>query len=68
MAAQPFRAQVRVLDMTELFTPGGKYRDAMAVDGRKRIVRDSDGIHLNGTGAGLAAEQVIDAVHGDFGG
>ncbi len=35
----------------------------MAVDGRKRIVRDSDGIHLNGTGAGLAAEQVIDAVH-----
>jgi len=68
VAAQPFRAQVRVLDMTELFTPGGKYRDAMTVDGRKRIVRDSDGIHLNGTGAGLAAEQVIDAVHGDFGG
>jgi lysophospholipase L1-like esterase len=68
VAAQPFRAQVRVLDMTELFTPGGEYRDAMTVDGRKRIVRDSDGIHLNGTGAGLAAEQVIDAVHGDFGG
>ena len=67
VAAQPFRAQVRVLDMTELFTPGGKYRDAMTVDGRKRIVRDSDGIHLNGTGAGLAAEQVIDAVHRDFG-
>ena len=68
VAAQPFRAQVRVLDMTELFTPGGKYRDAMTVDGRRRIVRDSDGIHLNGTGAGLAAEQVIDAVHGDFAG
>ena len=68
VAAQPFRAQVRVLDMTELFTPGGKYRDAMTVDGRRRIVRESDGIHLNGTGAGLAAEQVIDAVHGDFAG
>ena len=68
VAAQPFRAQVRVLDMTELFTPGGKYRDAMTVDGRKRIVRDSDGIHLNGTGAGLASERVIDAVHRDFGG
>ncbi len=68
VAAQPFRAQVRVLDMTELFTPGGKYRDAMTVDGRKRIVRDSDGIHLNGTGAGLAADRVIDAVHRDFGG
>jgi lysophospholipase L1-like esterase len=68
VAAQPFRAQVRVLDMTELFTPGGKYRDAMTVDGRKRIVRDSDGIHLNGTGAGLAADRVIEAVHRDFGG
>ena len=68
VAAQPFRAQVRVLDMTELFTPGGKYRDAMTVDGRKRIVRDSDGIHLNGAGAGLAADRVIEAVHRDFGG
>ncbi|MEA2418906.1 MAG: uncharacterized protein QOE60_1112 [Thermoleophilaceae bacterium] len=67
VAAQPFRAQVRVLDMTELFTPGGRYRDAMTVDGRKRIVRDPDGIHLNETGAGLAAEQVLEAVRRDFG-
>ena len=34
VAAQPYRAQVRVLDMDELFTPGGRYRDAMEVDGR----------------------------------
>ena len=34
VAAQPYRAQVRVLDMSELFTPGGRYRDAMTVDGR----------------------------------
>ncbi len=57
VAAQPFRAQVRVLDMTELFTPGGRYRDAMTLDGRKRIVRESDGIHLNDAGAGLAADE-----------
>jgi hypothetical protein len=68
VAAQPFRAQVRVLDMTSLFTPGGKYRDAMTVDGRKRIVRDPDGIHLNTTGAGVAADKVLDAIHRDFGG
>jgi lysophospholipase L1-like esterase len=67
VAAQPFRAQVRVLDMTELFTPGGRYRDAMTLDGRKRIVRESDGIHLNATGAGLAAEKVLEAVRRDFG-
>ncbi|MEA2361196.1 MAG: uncharacterized protein QOD71_341 [Thermoleophilaceae bacterium] len=68
VAAQPFRAQVRVLDMTELFTPGGRYRDAMTVDGRRRIVRDPDGIHLNDTGAGIAADVVLEAVRRDFGG
>jgi hypothetical protein len=68
VAAQPFRAQVRVLDMAELFTPGGRYRDAMTLDGRERIVRDADGIHLNNAGAGLAAEQVLEAVRRDFGG
>ena len=67
VAAQPFRAQVRVLDMAELFTPGDRYRDAMTVDGRRRIVRDADGIHLNGAGAGVAAGVVLDRIRDDFG-
>jgi lysophospholipase L1-like esterase len=67
VAAQPFRAQVRVLDMTELFTPGGRYRDAMTVDGRRRIVREADGIHLNNAGAAVAAGVVLAAVRRDFG-
>ena len=66
VAAQPFRAHVRVLDMAELFTPDG-YRDAMTVDGRRRIVRDADGIHLNPAGAALAAEVLLEAVRQDFG-
>lgn len=66
VAAEPYRAQVRVLDMTELFTPGGRYRDAIEVGGRRRIVRDADGIHLNGDGAELAADVVLDAVRRDF--
>jgi lysophospholipase L1-like esterase len=40
----------------------------MTVDGRRQIVREADGVHLNGTGAGVAAEAVLDAVRRDFGG
>ena len=67
VAAEPYRAQVRVLDMTALFTPEG-YRDAMEVDGRRQIVRDPDGIHLNSRGAELAADVVLEAIRRDFGG
>jgi hypothetical protein len=65
-AAQPYRAQVRVLDMPALFTPGGRYRAAMAVRGRNTIVREPDGIHLNAAGAALAADVVIARLKADF--
>ncbi|MEJ7797663.1 MAG: GDSL-type esterase/lipase family protein [Solirubrobacteraceae bacterium] len=65
-AAQPYRAQVRVLDMTRVFTPGGRYRAAMDVGGRKTIVREPDGIHLNQAGAGVAAGIVIARLKADF--
>jgi hypothetical protein len=67
VAAQPFRVHVRLLDMVELFTPGGDYRDSMEVDGEDRVVRESDGVHLNDEGAELAAETVLDALTEDFG-
>jgi hypothetical protein len=66
VGAQPYRAQVRVLDMEEIFTPGGDYRDAMEVEGRRQIVREPDGIHLNGRGAGIAADAVLEAIRQDF--
>jgi hypothetical protein len=66
VAAQPYRAHVRVLDMEALFTPGGRYRDAMTVGGRPQIVREPDGIHLNARGAELASDAVLDAVQRDF--
>ena len=58
--------QVRVLDMNEIFTPGYSYRDAMEVDGREQIVRESDGIHLNGVGVKPAADAVLNALRRDF--
>jgi hypothetical protein len=66
VAAQPFRAQVRVLDMAGLFTPGGRYRAAMPVGGRTTIVRRPDGIHLNDAGSRLAAGAVIARLRDDF--
>jgi lysophospholipase L1-like esterase len=66
VAAQPFRSQVRVLDMAALFTPGGRYRAAMAVGGRNTIVREPDGIHLNEAGARLAADVVTARMRADF--
>jgi hypothetical protein len=65
-AAAPYRAQVRVLDMGAIFTPGDRYRDAMNVDGRETIVREADGIHLNETGSKLAADTVMHALDRDF--
>ena len=65
-AAQPYRAHVRVLDMSATFTPGGRYRASMAVDGRNTIVRRPDGIHLNEAGAALAAEIVLARLEADF--
>jgi lysophospholipase L1-like esterase len=66
VAAQPFRSQVRILDMSALFTPGGRYRAAMAVGGRNTIVRRPDGIHLNDAGAKVAAGAVIAKLREDF--
>ena len=67
VAAEPYRAQVRVLDMARMFTPGGRYRDAMTVGGRPTLVRQSDGIHLNGAGAGVALAPVLAAMRADYG-
>jgi lysophospholipase L1-like esterase len=65
-AAAAYRAQVRVLDMTTLFTPDGRFRESMEVDGRTQLVRQPDGIHLNETGSELAADAVQRALGADF--
>jgi hypothetical protein len=62
VAAQPYRAHVRVLDMAAVFTPGFRYRDTID----DKIVREADGIHLNGRGAVIAADKVIAALDADF--
>jgi lysophospholipase L1-like esterase len=67
VAAAPYRAQVRVVDMTSLFTPGGRYRASMPVGGRDTLVRQADGVHLNPKGADVALGPVLAAMRADFG-
>jgi lysophospholipase L1-like esterase len=66
VAAEAYVAQVRILDMNALFTPGARYRAAMPINGTDTIVREPDGIHLNEAGASLAAQRVIAALGPDF--
>lgn len=61
-AVAPYRSQVHVLDTQPTFTPGGKYRDAIG----SKIVRESDGIHLNEAGAQIEAGQVLRALDQRF--
>jgi hypothetical protein len=66
VAAQPWASEIRVIDMVPIFTPGERYRDAIDVDGEEKIVRESDGIHLNDLGAEIAADAVVDRIDADF--
>lgn len=66
VAAQPWRSQVRLVDTISTFTPGERYVDSIEVDGTETIVRESDGVHLNETGSGIAAELVLERIDEDF--
>lgn len=66
LAAAGYGAQVRVVDLAEIFTPGGRYRSSMEVDGRPQVVRDPDGTHLNDVGGRVAADAVRKVLARDF--
>jgi lysophospholipase L1-like esterase len=58
-AARGLEDDVRLIDLVEVFTPGGRYRDSMKVGGKTVRVRQGDGVHLNTTGASIAANLVL---------
>ena len=66
VAAEPWLAQVRVIDTVPVFTPNNVYRDSMTINGQPTIVRESDGIHLNDAGSALAARIVLQRLAQDF--
>jgi lysophospholipase L1-like esterase len=65
VAVEPWRRDVRLVDTVAVFTPHG-YRDAMPIAGRRTIVRESDGIHLNDAGSALLARLVLARLNQDF--
>jgi hypothetical protein len=65
LAAQGLEDDVRLIQLDRVFTPGGRYRASMKIDGRRVRVRQSDGIHLNTAGAALAAKLVVTALRQD---
>ena len=58
-AASRRRRDVRIVDLVELFSPGGRYRTWIRVGDREVGVRQSDGVHLSDQGASIAANLVI---------
>ena len=66
VAAAALADQIRIVDTVPVFTPGERYRDAIEIDGDQTIVRESDGIHLNEAGSGVAADEVLRRVDQDF--
>lgn len=66
-AASPYRAQVRLLDMSAIFTPDFQFEDAIDVNGEQKLVRQPDGIHLNQAGNAIAADEVMEALRSDYG-
>jgi hypothetical protein len=49
---------VELVDLRPIFTPTGHYRRSIKRHGRRVVVRQSDGIHLNRAGARIAARVV----------
>lgn len=66
VAAQPWASQIDIVDTLSIFTPGDRYRDSIDVDGKSTLVRESDGIHLNPTGAGLMADELVQLLGARF--
>ena len=64
-AARGLGDDVELVDLNAVFTPGGRYRGSMRIGGRVVHVRQRDGVHLNTTGAALAAKLVVAAIRRD---
>lgn len=54
-----------LVDAWDVFTPNGRFRWSMRWKGKRVVVRQRDGVHLNWTGARIAAALVTSAMRKD---
>jgi uncharacterized protein len=66
-AAAPTVPGAEVVDMAAVFTPGGRYRYTMPINGHQTVVRELDGIHLNRDGSQVGADLMAAELAHDFG-
>jgi lysophospholipase L1-like esterase len=64
-AARAYPAQVRIIDLGRVFTPGGRFRQTLRRDGKAVDVRQADGVHLSPAGDAIAAGLVVSAMRRD---
>ena len=57
--------EARVFDVKALLTPRYRWRRSMRWNGRRRVVRDPDGVHLNRTGGRVAAWALLKQLRED---
>jgi lysophospholipase L1-like esterase len=64
-AARRHPGEVHIVPLARRFTPGYRFRQSMRWQGRVVSVRQGDGIHLNVTGASIAATIIVRAMRRD---
>jgi hypothetical protein len=64
-AARRHPGEVHIVPLARRFTPGYRFRQSIRWGGRLVSVRQGDGIHLNVTGASIAATMIVRAMRRD---
>jgi len=57
-AAATFADGIRTVDIGSVISPGGVYREKAMYRGRRKLIREPDGIHLANAGIHLATEYI----------
>lgn len=64
-AAARVGSGVRVIDLGAVFTPGGRFRQSITVNGKTIDARQPDGVHLSYAGASVVASLIVDRLRSD---
>jgi lysophospholipase L1-like esterase len=64
-AARRHPGEVHLVALARRFTPGYKFRQSIRWNGRYVSVRQGDGVHLNVSGASIAAKLIVRAMRRD---